>query len=414
MIAVNVTHGIKPIEVEDKIYALKKGDSAYIPTKLAGAMIKRGWASKIAKPERLGEIEGAEVRDVSRWVKGISGDQINRLKIGKNGLTISFADKMNVTAGKVYTPFYSAVNNDIKESGFSSVRVANIFNTFKKGEKARLWWKEGDNKKMYIKEVAGSLSWCHSLPNIEAAVKIPTLKKVPVAAIKIDIKDIAMVTKINKKKRVADKYGFVAFCYSDKKVTVYVIHEEKYSAEKTIVKLNELEAIEGKGEGIAIYQLEEIEKLLKGTKKGIIRIEEDVPLKVSAGICKESKAVAFLTHVSDADLRAQIAEAAGIAHKVEVVEAIEEEAVKLIEEKEEIKEEPQEEKINGTVPLKYKDWTTIKEGIVENSQAPNYKSGVILEQNKSFFRIIVAGCYPRGYPTEAEAVEKYEWLTGLV
>ena len=47
MIAVNVTHGIKPIEVEGKMYALKKGDSAFIPSKLAGAMIKRGWAAKI-------------------------------------------------------------------------------------------------------------------------------------------------------------------------------------------------------------------------------------------------------------------------------------------------------------------------------------------------------------------------------
>jgi hypothetical protein len=411
MIAVNVTHGITPIEVEGETYALKKGEHAFIPSKLAGAMIKRGWAAEIATPERLGEVEGAEVRDVARWVKGISGKQINRLKIGKNGLTISFADKMNVTAGKVYTPFYSTANNDIKESGFSSVRVANIFNTFRKGEKARLWWKEGDNKKMYIKEVAGSLSWCHSLPNIEEAAKMPNLKKIPVAAIKIDIQDIAMVTKINKKKRVADKYGFVAFCYAGKKVTVYAIHEEMYSLEKTIIKLNELEAIEGKGEGIAIYQLEEIEKLLRGTKEGIIRIEEDVPLKVSAGIGKESKAVAFLTHVSDADLRAHIAEAAGIAHKEEVAEAIEEEAVKLIEEKKEIEEELQEEKINGTVPLKYKDWTVIKEGIVENSEAPNYKRGVRLEQNRSFFRIIVKGCYPHGYTTEAEAVEKYEWLT---
>jgi hypothetical protein len=105
MIPVNVTHGIKPIEVEGEIYALKKGDQTYIPDKLAHAMLKRGWAARIPKPERLGEVEGAEVRDVSRWVKGISGDQINRLKIGKNGLAISFVDTMNVTAGKVYTPF---------------------------------------------------------------------------------------------------------------------------------------------------------------------------------------------------------------------------------------------------------------------------------------------------------------------
>jgi hypothetical protein len=61
-----------------------------------------------------------------------------------------------------------------------------------------------------------------------------------------------------------------------------------------------------------------------------------------------------------------------------------------------------------------KDWTTIKEGVVENSEAPNYKSGVRLEQNKSFFRIIVAGCYPCGYLTEAAAMERYEWLTAVV
>jgi hypothetical protein len=88
-----------------------------------------------------------------------------------------------------------------------------------------------------------------------------------------------------------------------------------------------------------------------------------------------------------------------------VEEAINKEAVKL---REEIKEE---EIINETAPLDYKEWTVIKEGTVENSQAANYKCGVKLEQNGSFFRIIVAGCYPRGYTTEAKAIEIYEWLT---
>jgi hypothetical protein len=411
MIAVNVTHGIKPVEVEGKTYALKKGDSAFIPSKLAGAMIKRGWAAKIPKPERLGEIEGAEVRDVSRWVKGISGEQINRLKIRKNGLAISFLDVMNVIAGKVYTPFSSSANNEQKESGFASLRVANIFSTFKKGEEARLWWKGGDNPALYIKESVGNLSWRHKLPRLEEAVKMPNLKKIPVAAIKIDINDITLVTTINKGKRVAEKYDFVAFCYSCKNVTVYAIHEEMYSTEKTIVKLNELEAIEGEGEGIAIYRLEHIQKLLKGAKKGIIRIEEDVPLKVSVGIGRGSKAVAFLTPVKCEDLRAQIAEVAGIRHNEEteednnaVEEAIEKEAEK-------VREELEEEEINGTAALDYKDCTIIKEGIVENSQAANYRSGVKLEQNGSFFRIIVKGCYPRGYTTKEEAVKRYEELT---
>lgn len=407
MIAVNVTHGIKPVEVEGKTYALKKGDSAFIPSKLAGAMIKRGWAAKIPKPERLGEIEGAEVRDVSRWVKGISGEQINRLKIGKNGLAISFLDVMNVIAGKVYTPFSSSANNEQKESGFASVRVANIFSTFKKGEEARLLWKGGDNPALYIKESVGNLSWRHKLPRLEEAVKMPNLKKIPVAAIKIDIKDITLVTTINKGKRVAEKYDFAAFCYSCKKVTVYAIHEERYSAEKTIiVKLNELVAIEGEGEGIAIYRLEHIQKLLKGTKKGIIRIEEDVPLKVSVKIGRESKAVAFLTPVQCEDLRAQIAEVAGITHKEETGEDD-----SAVEEAEKPREELKEEEINGVTPLDYKDWTTIKEGVVENSQAPNYKCSVKLEQNRSFFRIIVKGCYPRGYTTKEEAVRRYEELT---
>jgi hypothetical protein len=409
MIPVNILHSIKPIEVEGETYALKKGDSAFIPAKLAGAMIKRGWAQKLHKPERLGEIEGAEVRDVSRWVKGISGNQINQLKIGKNGLAVSFVDTLNVTAGKVFTPFSSSDNNEPKESGFSSVRVANIFNTFKRGEKARLWWKKGDTKKLLIKEVSGNLSWRHNLPTLEEAVKMPNLKKIQVAAIKIDIKDIAMVATINKGKRVAEKYDYVAFCYTGKKVTVYAIHEVEYSTEKIVTKLNELEAIEGEGEGIAIYQLEHITKLFKGTKKGIIRIEEDVPLKVSVSIGRNSKAVAFLTPVADKDLRAQIAADIAPVDKKDwskdnsaVEAALEKEAVKLTEELE-------EEEING--PLEYKDWTIIKEGIVENSQAANYKCGVKLEQNRDFYRIIVAGCYPQGYTTKSEAVKRYEWLT---
>ena len=406
MIAVNVTHGIKPIEIEGEVYALKKGDSAFIPSKLAGAMIKRGWAAKIPKPERLGEVEGAEVRDVSRWVTGISGKQINKLKIGKNGLAISFVDTMNVTAGKVYTPFYSSVNNEPKEAGFSGVRLANIFSSFRKGEKARLWWKGGDKPNLYIKEVSGNLSWRHKLPNLEEVAKIPNLKNISVATIKIDIKDIALVTTINKGKRVAEKYDFVAFHYAGKKVTVYAIHEVKYSTEKIIVKLHELEAIEGKGEGIAIYQLEHITKLLKGAKKGIIRIEEDVPLKVSVGIGRESKAVAFLTPVKDKDLRAKIAEETGIKAPTTSEETKEE----LEELSNELKEE---EIVNGTAPIIYEDlgWSIIKEGIVENSQATGYTRSVKLEQNGGFFRINVEGCYPRGYTKKAKAVEIYEWLT---
>ena len=285
MIAVNVTHSIKPVEVEGKIYALKKGDSAFLPSKLAGAMIKRGWAAKM-----------------------------------------------------------------------------------------------------------------------------PNLKKIPVAAIKINIDDIASVATINKGKRVAEKYDYVAFYYSGKKVMVYAIHED-YN-QKTIAKLNELEAIEGEGEGIAIYRLEHITKLLKGAKKGIIRIEEDVPLKVSVKIGRDSKAVAFLTPVADEDLRAMVAEEAGIVHKEEAGEdnsaveaAIEKEAEKL-------RNEIEEEKtgiINETAPKV--GWTIIKEGIVENSQTIGYKRGVKLEQNDGFFRITIDGYFPHGYTTESEAVKRYEWLT---
>jgi hypothetical protein len=402
MIPANILHSIKPIEVEGKMYALKKGDSAYIPTKLASAMIKRGWAAKMQKPERLGEVEGAEVRDVSRWVKGLTGKQINRLKIGKNGFTVSFVDTMNVTAGKVYTPFYSSDNNEIKEAGFSAGRLANIFGTFKKGEKARLWWKGGDNPNLYIKETTGNLSWRHKLPNIEEATRIPKLKKIAAAAIKMDITDIAMLATINKGKRVADKYDFVAFCYAGKTVTVYAIHEERYTVEKDIIKLKELEAIEGKGNGIAIYRLEEVAKLLKGAKRGIVRIEESVPLKVSRSIGKESKAVAFLTPVEDEDLRRLIANSAGMAHKAEDNSPVE----KAIEKEANMKEEV----INETVPLDY-IWTVIKNGIVENCQATGYKRGVKLEQSGGFFRVTIDGYFPHGYTTEAEAIKRYEWLT---
>jgi hypothetical protein len=399
MIPVNVLHGIKPIEVEGEIYALKKGDSAFIPTKLAGAMLKRGWAAKIAKPERLGEVEGAEVRDVSRWVKGISGEQINKLKIGKNGLAISFVDSTHVTAGKVFTPFYSSVNNDPKEAGFSSVRVANIFNTFRRGEKARLWWKEGDNKNLYIKEVSGNLSWRHKLPNIEEAAKMPNLKKVPVAAIKIDISGLKALKKLK-----ADK---VAFVYGGNKAAIFILdgYELTYIGE---VETN------CKSEGIAVYERAHIVKVLKGAKSGFIRVEENRAAKFVVKLGRHSKAVIFVAAIIDEDLRRRIAEEAGIAHKEEagednsaVEEAIEKEAEKLSEE---LKEE---EIINETAPRVYRDlgWDIIKEGIVENSQAPNYKSGVKLEQNGSFYRISVEGCYPRGYTKEEEAVKRYEWLT---
>ena len=427
-IPVNISHSIKPIEVEGEIYALKKGDNTFIPSKLAGAMIKRGWAAKIPKPERLGDVEGAEVRDVTRWVKGITGEQISRLKIGKNGLAISFVDTMNTTAGKVYTPFYSSVNNnDIKEAGYSAGRLAKIFDTFKRGEKARLWWKGDESPKLFIKEEHGNLSWRHNLPNLEEAAKIPNLKKIPLAAIKMDIKDVASVATLNKGKRVADKYGFVAFYYCCKKVIIYAIHEERYSGKRDITKLKELEAIEGEGEGIAIYRLEYVEKLLKGAKRGIVRIGEDAPLKVLRGIGKESKAVAFLTPVVDEDLKGLVAGLQMPPSKTEednraVEKVIEKEAVKLRKEiEEESKEElgmldnelKEEEIVNGTAPKVYTDmgWAITREGTVGNPYVDGYKRGVKLEQNGSFFRIAIYEGMVRGYTTEAEAVKKYEWLT---
>jgi hypothetical protein len=386
MISANVRYGIKPEEVKGKTYALKKGEPAYTPSNLEGA-----------KPERLGEVEGVEIKAVLRWVNGICGNRINKLRISKNGLTISFCNSVQTIAGRVSTPLDDAANNNTKESGFAGVRTANIFSTFRKGTKALLWWKE--NKQMFIKESPGNLSWRHKLPALEEAEAIPNLTKMQVGTVKMDIADIAEVRKMNKGKRVAEKYIYAVFWYADKKVTVYAIHEDQYGLDRSITKLDELEAIEGVGTGIAIYRLEELDKLLKGAKHGIVRIEEMVPLKVSVRMGSTSKAVAFLTPVSDTDLREWIVSEIG-APKTE--------------EAKEVEEELKEEEINGMVPLDYKDWTTIKEGVVENSEAPNYKSGVKLEQNKSLFRIIVAGCYPRGYAKEAEAVGKYEWLTRLV
>lgn len=197
-------------------------------------------------------------------------------------------------------------------------------------------------------------------------------------------------------------------------IRVFVIREGNYNKVKETLKLKEVVATEGAGEGVVIYRLEHVEKILKGAKKGSIRIGEDVPLKVSRRIGKNSKAVAFVAHVAEEAIKAGIQEEAGIkAPSTEEVksggednqaveEAIAKEAVKLTE-------EMKDEEING--PLEYKDWTVIKEGIVENSQAPNYKSGVKLEQNRSFFIIIVNGCYPQGYTSKEEAVKKYEWLT---
>ena len=416
MTLVNVLHSTKPIEVEDKIYALNKGDKTCIPDKLARAMIKRGWAAKIPKPELLGEVEGTEVKDVSKWVKGITDKQISKLKIGKKGFAVTFMDAAHVVAGKVYTPFSRSVNSDIKEAGFSCARLDNIFGTFKKGEKAQLWWKGGDKQKLLVKEAKGNLSWRHNLPTLEEAAETPNLKGIPVAAIKMDITDIRMLATLNKGKRVADKYNYVAFQYSCKKVTVYAIHEEKYTHKTEVVKLKEVEAIEGEGKGIAIYSLGYIEKVLKGSKSGSVRIEEGVHLKVAIRIGRESKAVTFVAFVEGKKLREKIAEAAaaeGCAIEIEKGRAINTPSISTTKSKEDkgymaaTGGEP--EKLNKEEEA---EWTLIKEGTVENRQVSEYAQGVKLEQTGSFYRIVV-GDTARGYITEAEAVKRYEWLTGV-
>ena len=180
--------------------------------------------------------------------------------------------------------------------------------------------------------------------------------------------------------------------------------------------------------GDSAFTLGYIEKLLKGGKKGIIRIEEDVPLKAVIHVGKNSKAVAFLVPIVDEGIKGLVeAETTPSNFKTEegednsaVEKAIEKEAVKLTKEIEAedatstSKEDTEWTAVTGGEPEKLskeeEGWTIIEEGIVENRQTAEYKQGVKLEQNKTFFKIVI-GTAARGYTTKAEAVKRYEWLT---
>jgi len=228
-------------------------------------------------------IEGAEVRDALQWVKRITEEDINRMKIGRTGFLFSFVDHMHVIAGKVFIPSTGELWHSEKEVGFNATRLFNAFSIFQRRDKTELYIKE---HRLFLKNSA--LKWRYDMEDIEEAQKMD-FDKMPTPAIALRVEDILQLKQINKGKKVSEKKGLVAFKYGGGKATIFVADIQGNNR----LKVGEV-ATEGEGEGIASYNLIYLEKLLKDAKAGMVRIEEGKSLKLNARTGKKTKVVLYL------------------------------------------------------------------------------------------------------------------------
>jgi DNA repair protein RadC len=240
-------------------------------------------------------IEGAEVRDALKWVKHITEDDINRMKIGRTGFLFSFIDSQHVIAGKVFIPSTGELWHSEKEVGFNCKRLLNAFSIFKRRDKTELYINEN---RLFLKN--GGLKWRYDMEEVEQAAKID-FSNIPTPSIRINIRDILPLKSINKGKKVSEKLELVGFKYGGGKATMFVSD----SAGNNRIDLGEV-ATEGEGEGIALYNLVFLEKLLKNAKSGFMRIEEGKALKLNVYTGKATKAVLYLAPLLNSDLTEEI------------------------------------------------------------------------------------------------------------
>ena len=224
-------------------------------------------------------IEGAEVRDATKWLKGILGDSINRMKIAKTGFLFSFVDHPHVIAGKVFVPSTTELWHSEKEVGFNCERLHNAFSIFKRGDKTELYVK---GERLFLKN--GALKWRYNMEDVEQAQKVD-FSKMPTPGITLKLEDVLQLKAINKGRRASEKQKVVAFKYGKGKATIYA--GDAYG--NNIITLAEIDA-EGPGEGVALYDLLQLEKLLKDAKAGLVRIEEDKPIKLNLRTGKKTRA----------------------------------------------------------------------------------------------------------------------------
>lgn len=239
-------------------------------------------------------IEGADVRDAMQWIKRITGAGINRMKIGKTGLLFSFVDRKDVIAGKVFIPSTGELWKSEKEVGFNGKRLHNAFSIFKRRDKTELYIKQD---KLFLKN--GALKWRYNMEDIEEAAKID-LSKIPTPGITIRLEDVLDLKQVNKGKK-SEKLDVVAFKYGSGKAAIFVTD----NAGKNRVEICEV-VTEGEGEGVALYNLIQLEKLLKDAKGGLVRIEEEKPLKLNIRTGRKTKAVLYLAPLRAPDLTEEL------------------------------------------------------------------------------------------------------------
>jgi len=354
------------------------------------------------KPKWLCEVEGAEIKAAARWLKGITKD-ICRLRISNKGFTVTFKDGSDTTAGKMHIP--AAVKlAEAKEAGFSAGRCYNIFATFEKGEKAKLWHKGGDNQqKLLIK--AGLLKWMHVFPGIEEAIKPIDFSKIEKGTVKLKVADIIEVVKINSGRKVAEKYNYIGFAYTGHKVRVYVMREG-YNKKEEVEMIKTVEALEsGSIEGVAIYSIELLNNILKkGIKTGSIRVGARVPLMAVIGIGKRSKAVAFVAPCIKSAWEEAIMGKASVKEEVEVNEEVTAKERRAKAQRAKLERDRDRVKV-------------LRSGKVSNARTSEYGRGIRLEQIGSFYRIVIEKGADRmsyakmvGYEREEEALKRYEWF----
>jgi len=299
---------------------------------------------EVLKPQWLGEVEGTELKAAAQWLRRVT-DITGRLKITKKGYTISFRDGPNTIAGKMHIPTAVKVADGI-ETGFTADRFYNIFATFKKGEKAKLWFKGGDRGKLLVKSGNSPLKWSHGLLGIEEAMKAIDFSKIGKGAVKLNIADIVEAVKINTGRKVAEKYNFIAFVYKGVKVHVYAIREGDYNKRQEIELIKTVKAVESANiEGVAIYSIELVNNILKGVKTGIIRVEARTPLKAAIDVGKTARAVAFVAPCVNVEWEEALTRAGKVPAPVkeEVKEEVTEELKEDIKSKEDITERTQKE-----------------------------------------------------------------------
>ena len=272
-------------------------------------------------------IEGAEVRDATKWLKGILGTDINKMKIGRTGFLLSFVDPTHVIAGKVFIPSTTQLWHSEKEVGFNCERLFKAFSIFKRRDKTELYIKED---RLFLKN--GALKWRYNMEGVELAQKID-FSQIPSPAIAMNLKDVLVLKSINKGKKASEKQKIVAFKYGGGKATMYVA--DGYG--NNIITLAEINA-EGPGEGVALYNLPLLEKLLKDAKAGFVRIEEGKPIKLNIRTGKKTRALLYLAPYPNEELREEI-KGLNVPSSPVCVE----------EKKEEYKETTREEVVKGNI-----------------------------------------------------------------